>query len=328
MINYYSIKCFVVEPSEGLKATLTKLVTEQEFMIDRGWENGYHLHLRGPLDDESLPAVLNELKNGISDSLTEYDETVFRKKYESTAKILNRSNPFNPIFKGTVKAVIENSIFEQELEDELFRKSNHIFDSYYCEQYFKKNSIYDVIEEALKFHSQLEAYETPGTTNIKSKPYNCHLSHYIAFTNKLNPQDKESIEKQFKLRFERDLKEGLLDFNLSPTTLTHDLIDFSHKIRPLIRNKQLNFYMPLKRKLMDELLPYASKRHQVTFSEENMRNHIYDEVLIANRWMTNALYKKLLLLGISNLERFYLNYVISRLVYPVEELTDYEVTQK
>ena len=85
--------------------------------------------------------------------------------------------------------------------------------------------------------------------------------------------------------------------------------------------------MPYKRKHIDEKMKHASKRHKVTFTEENMNRYfLYDEVLIANRWVMNALYKKLLLLGLSNTDRFYMNYVISRLTYPEYALNDYAVS--
>ncbi|GAB3798799.1 hypothetical protein [Virgibacillus kimchii] len=323
-MNNYNIKCFVVEPSEKLKNTIVKLVSDYTFMVDKGWENGYHLQLRGALDDETLPIVVNELEEGVSDSVINYDENEFTQKYKSTAKILRRSDPFNPIYKGKVTVNVEESIFEKNIEDELFRETNHIFDSYYCRSYFNKNSLYPVIEEVMRFHKMLEVYESPEST--EESAYNCHLSHYIAFIHRLNKQDKESIEKQFQLKYESDLNNGLLDFNLSPTDLTEKLINFFHKIRPLVKNKELNFYMPFKRKHIDEKMKHASKRHKVTFTEENMNRYfLYDEVLIANRWIMNALYKKLLLLGLSNTDRFYMNYVVSRLTYPEYALHDYAV---
>jgi hypothetical protein len=320
----YSIKCFAVEPSEKLKNTIIKLVSDYKFMVDKGWENGYHLHLRGTLDEETLPLVVNELKEGVSDSVIHYDENEFTQRYKSTARILRKSDPFNPIYKGKVTVNAEASIFEKDIEDELFRETNHIFDSYYCSSYFNDNSLYPVIEEMMKFHKMLELYESPEST--EKSAYNCHLSHYIAFIHRLNKQDKERIEKQFQLNYERDLKEGLFDFDLSPSLLTENLMNFFHKIRPLIKSKELNFYMPFKRKHIDEKVKHASKRHKVTFSEENMNRYfLYDEVLIANRWIMNALYKKLLLLRLTNTDRFYMNYVVSRLTYPTYALNDYAV---
>src|SRR5690625_5053188 len=325
MMNNYSIKCFVAEPSEKLKSTMIKLVSDYTFMVDRGWENGYHLHLKGALDDNTLPVIVNELEEGLSDSVINYNEDEFIQRYQSTAKILRRSDPFNPIYKGKVTVNVEESIFEKDIEDELFRETNHIFDSYYCRSYFNKNSLYQVIEETMKFHKMLEAYESPEST--EESAYNCHLSHYIAFIHRLDNQDKEKIETQFKLQYEHDLEKGRLEFDLSPSDLTTDLISFFHKIRPLVKSKELNFYMPYKRKHIDEKMKHASKRHKVTFTEENMNRYfLYDEVLIANRWVMNALYKKLLLLGLSNTDRFYMNYVISRLTYPEYALNDYAVS--
>jgi hypothetical protein len=324
MMKNYSIKCFVAEPSENLKNTIIKLVSDYTFMVDKGWENGYHLHLRGALDEETLPAVIQELEEGVSDSVTHFNEHEFTQTYQSTAKILRRSDPFNPIYKGKVTVHAEASIFEKEIEDELFRETNHIFDSYYCRSYFQEQPLYQVIEEAMKFHKILEPYESPEAP--EESAYNCHLSHYIAFTHRLNKQDKESVEQQFKTRYERDLKKGLYDFDLSPTDLTVNLSEFFHKIRPLVKSKELNFYMPFKRKHIDEKMKHASKRHQATFTVENMNRYfLYDEVLIANRWVMNALYKKLLLLGLSNIDRFYMNYVVSRLTYPEYALSDYAV---
>ncbi|TFJ90255.1 hypothetical protein [Lentibacillus salicampi] len=304
----------------NLKNTIMELITDYTFIVDKGWENGYHIHLRGPLDDESLQKIIIELEKGVSDSIIKFDETEFIRRYKSISEILeNKTDPFKPILKGKVTVDIENSIFENEMENELFRESNHMFDLYYCRSYFNKNSLYAVIEDIMKFHNMLEAYEEPGSTDA----YNCHLSHYIAFNHRLNKQSKESIEKHFKIQFEKELEAGLFEFDLSPTTLTKDLMNFFHKIRPLVKSRQLNFYMPYDRKFIDKKINYGSKRHQETFSKDNMHNHLYNDVLIANRWITNALYKKLLLLGLSNTDRFYMNYVISRLTYSEDELRDY-----
>lgn len=320
----YSIKCFVVEPSKKFKKTITKLISHYTFIVDKGWENGYHLHLRGALCKETLPKVVNELEEGISDSIINYDENEFIQRYKSTAKILRRSNPFNPILKGKVMVNVEESIFEKDIEDELFRETNHIFDSYYCNSYFDDNSLYSVIEEIMKFHKILEAYEAPES--VDKSAYNCHLSHYIAFIHRLNKQDKEYIENQFKLKYKSDQENGFFDFDLSPTDLTENLTKLFHKMRLHVQNRELNFYMPFKRKHIDEKLEFSSKRHQATFTEENMRLYfLYDEVIIANRWVMNALYKKLLLLGLSNIDRFYMNYAISRLTYPEYTLNDYAI---
>lgn len=321
MMNNYSIKCFVAEPSKKLKDTMIKLVSDYTFMVDKGWENGYHLHLRGALDDQTLPFVVEELEEGVSDSVIKYNENEFTQRYQSTAKILRKSNPFHPIIKGKVIVQAEASIFEKAIEDELFRETNHLFDSYYCRSYFNENSIYEVMEETMKFHKLLEAYEADESE--ENRAYNCHLSHYIAFIHRLNKHDKESIEAQFKRKYERDVKNGLFDFDLTPTDLTKNLMNFYHKIRPLVKSKELNFYMPHKRRHFDEKVKHACERHQRTFSEENMNRYfLYDDVLIANRWVINALYKKLLLLGLSNTDRFYMNYVISRLTYPEYALSD------
>ncbi|MYL39810.1 hypothetical protein [Halobacillus litoralis] len=317
----YSIKCFVVDPSEGLRSTITKLITNHNFIVDKGWENGYHLHLRGELDVTTLQPFVSELEKGVSESLTNYDDSEFIHKYESTARILDSSKPFNPIHKDKVIVNIENSIFSKDLEDNLFRQTNHIFDSYYCNEYFKENSLYQVIEEVMKFHSSLEEYEERGY--LDGLAYNCHLSHYIAFINRLNTKEKERVEREFRRKYEKDFEEGLLNFNLGQTPLTKDLMEFFHQIRPLVRKKELNFYMPFRREQLNQKLESASQRHKATFSEDNTHYFLYNDVVIANRWVTNALYKKLLLLGLSNLDRFYMNYVISRLTYPERELNDY-----
>lgn len=322
----YSIKCYVVEPSDHLKATIKKLIKNDNFMVDKGWENGYHLHLRGASDRTTLSTIVKELKEGVNRSLTCFNESDFIKTYQSTAEILRNSKPFDPIMKNKVVVKEEMLIFNEKLEDELFKESNKILDAYFCDTYFEKNSLHPIIEEMMKFHHQMREFEQPESL-VEHQAYNCHLSHYIALTNRLNTQDKESLERDFKQRFDTDFKKGLLDFDLSPTGLTENLLDFFHKLRPLIKNKELNFHMPFNRTHIDEKIKHASQRHQVTFAKENMHIYLYNEVLIANRWVINALYKKLLLLGLSNMDRFYMNYVISRLSYSEKELSDYPVQE-
>lgn len=318
-MNNYSIKCYVVEPSEKLKKTIKSLVIDQKFIVDKGWENGYHIHLRGTLEEDALENAVSMLKEGVNESVTEFDVNAFVTQYKKVAEIVETSSAFEPIIKGDVTVKVENKIFEKPIEDELFREMNYIFDSYFYDNYFKENELYGVLQEAMKFHSIMEEYEVPGSTQA----YKCHLSHYVAFTNRLNEEERSTIETQYKEKYERDVKDGLIDFDLTPSTLTENLLKFFHKIRPLVRSKELDFYMPFTREDIDQNIQYATKRHQRTFAKENMHTHLYNEVLIANRWMTNALYKKLLLLGLGNLDRIYMNYVVSRLTYPEYELYDY-----
>lgn len=290
--------------------------------MDKGWENGFHIHLRGASDGESLHELVDELEKGTSESLSDFNEADFIRKYESVAKTLRKSAPFKPINKNKVLVTREDTIFNKEIEDELFRETNHTFDVYYCKDYFNKHSFYQVLEEAMKFHYGMEKYEEPGSS--QSLAYNCHLSHYIAFVNRLNERDKKYIKDTFKLQFEKDLEKGLFEFDLSQSSLTKNLMNFFYKIRPLVKRKQLDFYMPFSREHVDEKLSSASRRHQVTYAKDTMRTYLRNDVAIANKWVTNALYKKLLLLGLSNLDRFYMNYVVSRLTYPERELSDYE----
>jgi hypothetical protein len=247
-MNNYSIKCYVVEPSEKLKQTITNLVNNHKFIVDKGWENGYHIHLRGALEEETLENTVSKLKEGVNESVTEFDVNDFVTQYEKIAEVIETSSAFEPILKGNVTFKVENLIFEKPFEDELYLEMNYIFDSYFCDKYFKENDFYGVLQEAMKFHLKMEEYEIPGSTHA----YNCHLSHYVAFTHGLNEEDRATVDTRFKAKYESDLKEGLLDFDLTPSTLTENLLKFFHKIRPLVSSKELNFYTPFNRDIIDK----------------------------------------------------------------------------
>lgn len=81
--------------------------------------------------------------------------------------------------------------------------------------------------------------------------------------------------------------------------------------------------MPYNRSYVNEKLRNASERNKITFAEDNIKKYLFNDVLIVNRWVVNALYSKLLLMNFSNFDRFYLNYFISRIEYPLSELENY-----
>lgn len=318
-MNRYKIRCFVYEPSNKLLTAISNLIFTHHFIIDRSWENGHHIVLRGVLNPRYLSEIATHLERGVKESILEYNEDEFIEKYRSINNLLNKNEEaLKTIIKGQVIVEQEEKIFDNAMVDSLFMQINSILDRYFFKFYFKSNSLYKVIEEMWTFHRELEKYEKYGSTDA----YNCHLSHYIAFIHKLDEDNKKNIEKKFNEKFLEDYAVGKFNFNTSESRLTNDLIGFYRTIIPLVKEKRLNFYMPYDRNFIENNMEYASSRHQETFSEENIENHLYNDVLIVNRWVTNALYKKILLMKLTNLDRFYMNYSISRLVYPEYELKD------
>src|SRR5699024_5478669 len=307
-------------PSRELLDTINHLVHEHKFTIEKGWKNGYHLILRGRLPDELLPVINVQLNKGIQNSENEYVDEEFIQKYESINHLLGGGKNFlSPIVKAKVTSEKVDHFFHNNLEDNLFIEVNNIFDRYFLDCYFKDNDLYKVIEEIWDFHTQLQKYVEENSPNA----YNCHLSHYIAFIHKLNDNDKEKIEYQFNKKFLKDKEHRRFDFKTISTKLTEELLEFYFRIRPLVKKRKLDFYMPHNRAYVDRKIKVASSRHKMTFSKKNMEKHLYNDVLIVNRWVNNALYTKMLLLNFNNLDRFYMNYLISRLIYPISELENY-----
>lgn len=317
MKKNYIIKCFVIEPTSDLQNIFRKLIIEHHFIIDKGWENGPHIKLRGTLSLSDLESVKEKINKHIDKSLTEFDEKLFLHKYTKIADQLGKGpETLFPLIKSKVLVEEEEHIFENKLDDTLFKEINYIFDSYFCNDYFKKTTIYEVIEEILKFSNQLSLYERSGSKDA----YNCHLSHFISFHHNLSDKDKYIIEQKFQKDFNNDLKKGVFNVDSTPTLLTINLVHFFNKIKELVEQKKLDFFMPYNKDILKRKLPHASKIHKETFSEKNIHYFLYNEVIIVNRWITNALYKKLLLLGLRNIDRFYLNYVISNLYFSENEL--------
>lgn len=319
-MSNYIIKCFVKTPSFELLDTINQLVQEHKFNIEKGWKNGYHLLLRGRLQDELLNVISIKLSEGIKNSENEYSDEDFIQKYEPVNHLLKKGENFlTPIVKGKVIFEKVENFFNNDLEDELFLEVNNIFDRYFFDCYFKDNDLYKIIEEIWSFHTHLQMYVKEDSPNA----YNCHLSHYIAFIHKLSTTDKEKIEYQFNQKFMKDGANRQFDFKIITTELTEELLKFYFRIRPLVKEQKLNFYMPYDQAYVDRKIKVASSRHKVTFAKDNMEKNIYNDVLIANRWVNNVLYTKMLLLNFNNIDRFYMNYLISRLIYPSFELDDY-----
>lgn len=316
-MNKYIIKCFVKEPSAELKEVLKELVLGDLFTIEKGWENGHHLVLKGLLNENTLDSYILKLENAIKSSNFIYSKELFRNEYRIINKLLypNKSC-LSEIFQGEVKYKKVEYFLNNDDEDKLFIQINNIFDTYYYENYFSSNDIYKLIEEAWKFHSFLQKYVNNGLFDA----FNCHLSHYIAFQTKLVIEDSNKINEIFHNKYQQGLLEGRFNFNKHPSQLTKNLEPFYNNTKRMVISKKINFFSPYDLSYLEEKIKYASKSHQRTFSEKYIHEFLYNDVLITNRWFTNCLYAKMLLLNFSNLDRFFMNYVISRNEYSHEEL--------
>lgn len=310
--NTYSIKCYVLHPSEELKHQCMELIERHHFIIDKGWENGHHIHLRGKLTEEQVLDYKSKLKKAVNNSISQYDKAAFKKQYTPIMNVLQKEeHSLISIHQNELEVLSESVLFENELYDQLFRKVNHIFDSYFKNSYFHDYSLYDLMGEMSLYHQTLKQFE-----NTEGDAYKCHLSHYIGFLNGLSEENRLKIKRAFDNRFDDDFAKETVDFPTKSTELIEQLFCFIKDIHDLVDKKQLDFYAPSNREKTLQNIHQFSKRHQLTHSKRNVETFLYNPVIISNRWVMNALYKKMLLLNIKNLDRFYLNYVFARQAFP------------
>ena len=198
-----------------------------------------------------------------------------------------------------------NDFFENIEQFILYCSIHNMLDKVWCKHYFAKTvKLEDVIGFCKKMAENITVKSDEG--------YNSHFSHFWGFFHTLTSYQKTSILSIFQKRY----------LNIKSTEY-HFAIDISnplHTIEEMIKTDKLNFFSP---QSLDKTIKngiFASKMHEYTIRSAAESEFYKSKHYIFNRWYLNALYVAFMLMNISVIDKYFINYVIAMEKYPVDEI--------
>ncbi|WDF49013.1 hypothetical protein PQ460_13435 [Paenibacillus sp. KACC 21273] len=320
-MQWYEIKCYtnasIMPPFINYIRHL--IFNEQNISIKKSWQNGYHIHVFGFMNDDKARQIEEDFNTLLSDyPPLKYDEKEFKEKYSKISIITAQPEALDSILQNQVILKLKNAEddFENEKQLELYLNIHKVFDRQYGKYYFGDMQIENIIEDIYSFIDELPHTILNKEKNLISNGYISHNSHFIGFLNSLKQEQRSTITNQFEQRRAEYIHQ-FLEKRVEHKSLFHqDLEAIFLKITKLVEAKAINFLSPKKVEDITSKLPRYSKKHAEVFGSAELLNQtLYDPVLCTNKWILNVLYEKLVILQIRPIDKFYMNYFLSRLIF-------------
>lgn len=317
----FSIKCYVNEqdiPPELCAAIRDVLVNEQHISIKQSWEQGYHLELFGLLEQhqaESYRKLFDKiLKKNPSQK---YDPEQFKQKYQKIASFFQKQDALDTVRQNevVVTRLKDTHVFENQEQLSLYLHLHKVFDTIYNERYFQNNNILSITQDIFAFSKQLPATVLSSEQAVYSDGFVSHLSHYLGFIHSLQKDDRRQVHTTFWKKAKKDAS-MFSDEEAKHRNIAADLQPAYARVCQYIEEGKLTFYSPRSEERFLAGLKKGTERHAAMFRDEKLREIVIrDPVLCTNRWVLNVLYEKLVLMRIKPLEKFYMNFLISKYKY-------------
>lgn len=289
----YKVVCYFYIPNirRELKISIVNLLkSNAQLFIKKGTNQGYNLSIHGFKNLEDAYNALNELTPLVSEEDYIYSDDDYK-----ILRLTNKEN-FKPEDYLCNKVIVElddlYTIFENKEQYELYKDVERYLDKMLIDKYFQDNDIFQMINLILNTSKEFEG-----------DGYVSHLSHFWFFFQTLEQEQKKGVYKLFKEKAKLYKKTNDSSFDLS---------FLKKRVTYLIHEEKLNYYSPTTKDIVKENKMYASEVHKKTLYDEKYQKAIYRDVsIITNRWFLNVFYEKLILMNITIIEKFFLNYVIS-----------------
>ncbi len=325
-MNFYEMKIYMNDvDNHPIYSSIRSLLEEESVLsLKKSFENGYHLTVFGWLTQDRMNQISTEFTSLLLAYPTEkYDETAFRNSYRKVAEIALKENALTEIHQNKVLISKRQDLygFQNKEQLEIYLRINQVFDRWFMPSYWKRdNNILSITKEMTPFCTNLPDVVLSKEHALYSNGFVSHLSHYLGLLHSLSEKNKQMIVERFEQAAEKDretLKESLEKDN----GLTKDLNEIYHEIKDAVQRGVLNFHSPHDDAHIEKKVATSSKRHQRALATPELNKLILkDPVLIANRWILNVLYEKLVLLNIKPLEKFYMNYLLCSMRFQKKEV--------
>lgn len=316
------IKCFVNENDSNQKliAAIKRIVSnDTHITLKKSWENGYHIEIFGLIEKHCSEQYYAELDSIVKQNPTkEYDPNEFREKYKKVAVVTKKYDALENVYQNVIFMTRQDNVhpFENMEQLKVYLLINRIFDDNYMQKYFKINKIQTIARDAFEFAQSLPEKIIHEEQYIHSNGFVSHLSHYLGFINSLTDDSKKrKVHSMFLEKAQVDTPH-LVSNEATHNDIVSRLNEAHHLISRYVDQGIITFYSPYSKKRFLTNMVHASDRHAAVFNDEATRELVLkDSVLCTNRWVLNVLYEKIVLLGIKPIDKFYMNFLISKFKY-------------
>lgn len=199
-------------------------------------------------------------------------------------------------------------LFQNTEQFDLYCRVHHDLDLLWYPYFFKKDK---PLEEVISFAKWLG----DELTVTEDEGYTSHLSHFWGFFQFVDKKQQAGIAELFQRRYEQ--------LKLPGTGKRIDVKEYLSDIEVLLEERKIDFYSP---KSLAEILngnQFASKLHEKTVRNAGRLDFLYSSYNICSKWMLNALYVVMILMDISVIDRFFMNYAVAMEKYPMDEICRY-----
>lgn len=201
----------------------------------------------------------------------------------------------------------------------------NMFDDYLSKEYFSNYNFWKIVNFAIDIADSIP--KEPNYCGIQVNGYVCHYSHLWAFLNSLNEEQLIGVKdlfKKAKVEFNKKKENLVIDTNFNKL-LKKELSMFSEAIS----KNEINFFSPFDEDNLLLLNQWASKEHEMTMKNIDLRNFINkNSSLIIAKWNVNVLYEKLPLLKFSIFQKYILNYIVCSKKYKINQEIDQLINDK
>lgn len=236
------------------------------------------------------------------------------KTKEGNQKIIQVFNVSSIIFDSKLKTKIitdsTRSFFQNNDQYHLYLFLEQFFDDYFFNNYFKDNNLVkfiDLIDELLSYIP-----EETIQNKVINNGYICQFSHYHAFISKLDEYTKKEVCTKFSL-LEQKVNHLRSNFPNKNNDLKYAVNEVIQTVQKLILEKKIDFYSPHTRQEYLVLDKFASPEHRKTVVDDDFQVYFqYSVPIISARWIINIIYEKMILMGFTVLEKFFMNYCLTK----------------
>lgn len=236
------------------------------------------------------------------------------KTKEDNQKLIQVFNVSNIISNNKLKTKISVDLAKQYFQNDdqyqLYVFLEQFFDDYFFDNYFKDNNLIkfiNVVDELLSYIPK-EIIQN----EIINDGYRCQSSHYHAFISKLDKTVKDKVNNRFsKLEEKIDCSE-FCSFNKNEN-LKQFVNEVVQIVQKLVLEKKIDFYSPHTRQEYLIIDRFASPEHRETVVDDEYQVYFqYSVPIITARWIINIIYEKMILMDFTVLEKFFMNYCLTK----------------
>ena len=236
------------------------------------------------------------------------------KTKEDNQKLIQVFNVSNIISNNKLKTKISVDLAKQYFQNDdqyqLYVFLEQFFDDYFFDNYFKDNNLIkfiNVVDELLSYIPK-EIIQN----EIINDGYRCQSSHYHAFISKLDKTVKDKVNIRFSKLVEKIDCSELCSFNKNEN-LKQFVNEVVQIVQKLVLEKKIDFYSPHTRQEYLIIDRFASPEHRETVVDDEYQVYFqYSVPIITARWIINIIYEKMILMDFTVLEKFFMNYCLTK----------------